>query len=168
MPQISSLAVGAYYNAIHGALAHYLASQAALTALSLLLSLIAFAVVITALFALSIFIFAWMERKVVARAQSRFGPTYVGKYGLLQNAADFLKLMSKENIIPAGADKPLFQTILPMLTALFILLLAFIPITSAFVGIDATLGMLAIFVALPSRPCCSSLPDGRAATNTRP
>jgi NADH-quinone oxidoreductase subunit H len=148
MPQISSLAVNSIYNA----LAPSAASQTSLATLSLLVSLIVFAIIITVLLALFGFIFAWMERKVVARSQSRHGPTYVGKYGMLQNAADFFKLISKENIIPDSADKPLFQAILPVLTALFIVMLAFIPMNGAFVGMDTTLGMLAIFVLLSFSP----------------
>ncbi len=51
------------------------------------------------------YMFGWMERKVVAKAQFRHGPTYVGKFGILQNMADILKLLSKENIIPDNADR---------------------------------------------------------------
>ena len=152
MPQISSPLVGAYYNAVYNALAPSIASQTTLVALSLLLSLIAFAIILAVTFTLFSFIFAWIERKVVARAQSRRGPTYVGKYGILQNVADFFKLMSKESIMPNGADKPLFKTVLPVLTALFIVVLAFIPMNGAFVGIDTTLGLLAIFVVLSFSP----------------
>jgi NADH-quinone oxidoreductase subunit H len=152
MPQISSPAVSAYYSAIYGALAPSVASQTTLTILSLLLSLIAFAVIMTMLFTIFSLMFAWAERKLVARAQSRRGPTYVGKYGLLQNLADLFKLMSKESITPASADKPLFKTVLPALMALSMAVLAFIPMNGAFVGMDTTLGMLAIFVMLSFSP----------------
>ena len=51
----------------------------------------------------------FVERKMLAKLQLRVGPFYCGKIeGLLQLAGDGLKLISKEIIIPAKADKPLF------------------------------------------------------------
>lgn len=50
----------------------------------------------------------YAERKLSAFIQDRLGPTEVGKYGLLQTVADILKLIQKEIIVPAAADKVLF------------------------------------------------------------
>lgn len=50
----------------------------------------------------------WGERKVAAHIQLRIGPNRVGPYGLLQSAADGIKLLFKENTAPAGRDKVLF------------------------------------------------------------
>ncbi len=52
----------------------------------------------------------WLERKVLARLQGRLGPTRTGPMGLLQPLADALKLVLKEDIIPAAAEKAVFWT----------------------------------------------------------
>ncbi len=152
MPQIGSPAVSAYYTSIYDALAPSVASKPALADMSLLLSLIAFAAIMTLLVFIFIFLFVWIERKAVARSQSRRGPTYVGKYGMMQNVADFFKLMSKEGIMPDNADKPIFKAALPLLAALLFVVLVLIPMNGAFIGVNTTFGMLAIFVLLSFLP----------------
>src|SRR5271155_1376349 len=57
----------------------------------------------------------YVDRKVWASIQLRRGPNVVGPFGLLQPFADGLKLMLKETIIPAGANRGLFL-MAPMLT----------------------------------------------------
>ena len=54
-------------------------------------------------------IFTWMERRVLGRFQSRVGPNRVGPFGILQAVADAVKLLFKEDIVPRGADRLLFN-----------------------------------------------------------
>jgi NADH-quinone oxidoreductase subunit H len=50
----------------------------------------------------------WLERKVVARIQSRWGPYLVGPHGLLQPVADALKIFFKEDIVPTEVDRVVY------------------------------------------------------------
>ena len=50
----------------------------------------------------------WYERKVLAAMQDRIGPNRTGPKGLLQPIADGIKLLGKEDLIPAHADKVVF------------------------------------------------------------
>ncbi|MDE1855658.1 MAG: NADH-quinone oxidoreductase subunit H [Candidatus Micrarchaeota archaeon] len=98
------------------------------------------------------YLFGWIERKLVAKIHLRHGPTRVGKYGLLQNAADFLKLFAKENIIPANANRLLFLGSLPIVAAIFALSAEVLPLTPSFYGVDLTLGLLIVFVLISFVP----------------
>lgn len=70
--------------------------------LSFLLLTVAKIVVILFILLTAVAYTVWFERKVVAHMQSRVGPTRVGPYGLLQPLADVIKLITKEDITPAG------------------------------------------------------------------
>jgi len=67
-------------------------------------------VLILNLVAISALVFIWLERKISGRIQDRLGPTRVGgKFGWLQTLADGLKLLTKEDLRPEGADGMLFR-----------------------------------------------------------
>jgi len=55
------------------------------------------------------FFYEWVDRKLLAKLQNRYGPLYTGPSGLLQPFADFIKLLSKEDITPKAADKFMFS-----------------------------------------------------------
>lgn len=68
-----------------------------------------------------------LERKLIGRIQNRYGPNRAGPFGLLQPAADAIKLLFKEDIIPAGVDRPVFL-LAPFVTLLpAILIFAVVP-----------------------------------------
>ena len=81
---------------------------------TLLLPLAKIAVLLNAVLVAVTFL-VLMERKVIAWAQSRLGPMRVGPYGILQAIADPIKLILKEDITPARADKYVF-TLAPILS----------------------------------------------------
>ncbi len=151
MIDIGSPAIGSYFSFVYAKLSAFL-SPPFLWPVAFLLSFLVFIIILSIMFSIFAYVFGWIERKLIARAQSRRGPTYVGPFGLLQNLADLVKLISKENILPDRADKPLYQMILPGIVALFVLVLAFLPFTNAFVGINTALGLLAVFVILSFSP----------------
>jgi NADH-quinone oxidoreductase subunit H len=86
----------------------------------------------------------WVERKIVARFQDRYGPNRLGPFGLIQPIADVIKLLIKEDITPNGADKVLYNIAPVIALATVILLWAVIPFAPTFVGSDLNVGVLYI------------------------
>src|SRR5919199_6156055 len=88
----------------------------------------------------------FIERKFLAKMQLRVGPLYAGKVeGILQLAADGLKLISKEIIIPSGADKPIFWAAPIAFVAAAAAVTALIPVAPGWVVADLDVGVIAIF-----------------------
>ncbi len=86
---------------------------------SSLLNITLLLVVFASLFAL----ISVLERKILGRIQNRYGPNRVGPYGLLQPAADGIKMLIKEDIVPFRADKVVhflapIATVVPAILAL--------------------------------------------------
>jgi len=86
--------------------------------------------------------FTWLERKILARMQNRFGPNRVGIYGLAQPLADGLKMLIKEDVVPRSAD-PLLHVLAPILVVIpAILLFAVMPFGRNMVAVDLHVGLL--------------------------
>lgn len=97
----------------------------------------------------TVIILIYIERKVAARVQDRIGPNRVGPYGLLQSVADAVKLLTKEDITPLGADKFIYNLAPIIAFASVVLIWAVIPFTPLHVGADLSIGIL-YFMAVAS------------------
>ncbi|MCC6147280.1 MAG: NADH-quinone oxidoreductase subunit H [Anaerolineaceae bacterium] len=84
----------------------------------------------------------WIERKVVARVQDRFGPNRVGPWGIFQSFADLIKIFTKELISPSGIDW-LPYNLAPVLAVASVLIVwAVLPFTATFYGANLNVGIL--------------------------
>jgi NADH-quinone oxidoreductase subunit H len=106
----------------------------------------------------------WAERKVIARIQDRVGPNRVGPWGIFQSVADVLKLLTKEDIIPARADRWVF-VLAPLVTLVpSLMIFAVLPFNW-----DATIARLDVGVlyvlALATFPTLGILMAGWASYN---
>src|ERR671930_199291 len=90
-----------------------------------------------------------LERKFAARMQSRIGPYRVGPHGLLQPIADALKLMMKEDIVPAAADRWVYNLAPIAFLVPCVLIFATIPFAPRLGLADLNIGVL-FFLAVSS------------------
>jgi NADH-quinone oxidoreductase subunit H len=114
-----------------------------LNANPLLLALIKILIVLAVLAGIVAYL-VYMERKVLAFMQARLGPMRVGPWGLLQPVADGLKLLLKEDIIPAGADEWVFLLSPAISVAAAFTVFAAIPFAGNFYVTDINVGLLFI------------------------
>lgn len=84
----------------------------------------------------------YVERKVVARFQDRLGPNVAGPYGILQPVADGIKLLTKEDTMPAGADRWVYNLAPLIIATCAMAPLVVIPFGPGAIGADLNIGVL--------------------------
>jgi NADH-quinone oxidoreductase subunit H len=100
----------------------------------------------------------FVERKFLAKMQLRVGPLYAGKVeGILQLAADGLKLIAKEIIIPSGADKIIFWSAPIAFVAAAAAVTALIPVAPGWVVANSNVGLIAVFAIIGFFPLIALL-----------
>ena len=106
----------------------------------------------------------WVERRLLALWQDRYGPNRVGPFGLLQVLADTIKLLAKEDWVPPFADKPVF-ILAPAIIMLTVLMsFAVLPIAPGIIISDLNIALL-FFLAMSSLGVYSIVLGGWASDN---
>lgn len=106
----------------------------------------------------------YVERRLLALFQDRYGPNRVGPLGLLQVVADVIKIFFKEDWVPPFADKPVFIIAPGILIATILLTFAVIPFTPEFMVLDSNIGLL-FFLGNSSLGVYSIVLGGWASNN---
>ncbi|OQC67473.1 MAG: NADH-quinone oxidoreductase subunit H [Verrucomicrobia bacterium ADurb.Bin006] len=108
---------------------------------SLAISAAAILGVFMTLFALTVLI----ERKGLGRIQNRYGPNRVGPWGLLQPIADLIKMLTKEDLVPSGADRVVHFVAPVVMVVPVLMAYAVIPIGRNMAAVDFNAGLLFFF-----------------------
>ena len=106
----------------------------------------------------------WVERRLLALWQDRYGPNRVGPFGLFQVLADTIKLLFKEDWIPPFADKAVFVLAPGILMITILLTFAIIPFAPGFYVLDSNIGIL-FFLGNSSLGVYSLILGGWASNN---
>jgi len=106
----------------------------------------------------------YLERRIIAKMQDRIGPNRVGPFGLLQPIADVLKLLSKEDLVPARADRPLFILSPILVVGASLMVWATIPWAPGLAPTDLDVGVLFI-IAMAGLPGIGIIMAGWASYN---
>jgi len=91
----------------------------------------------------------WLERRLLALWQYRYGPNRVGPFGLLQVAADMIKVLMKEDWLPPFADKAVFIIAPAVIVIVVVMSFAIIPWAPGIEVVDLNIGVL-FFLAMSS------------------
>jgi NADH-quinone oxidoreductase subunit H len=86
--------------------------------------------------------YTYMERKVLARIQDRIGPNRAGPLGVFQGLADAVKMLTKEDVTPANADRIVFNIAPGLAVIAAVLVFAVLPVAPGVIGADLQVGIL--------------------------
>ena len=106
----------------------------------------------------------WIERRLLALWQDRYGPNRVGPFGLLQVLADTIKLLAKEDWVPPFADKPVFIVAPAIIMITVLMSFAVLPIAPGIIISDLNIALL-FFLAMSSLGVYSIVLAGWASDN---
>jgi NADH-quinone oxidoreductase subunit H len=106
----------------------------------------------------------WVERRLLALWQDRYGPNRVGPFGLLQVLADTIKLIAKEDWVPPFADKPVFILAPAIIMITVLMSFAVLPIAPGIIISDLNIALL-FFLAMSSLGVYSIVLGGWASDN---
>src|SRR5512138_341653 len=106
----------------------------------------------------------WVERRLLALWQDRYGPNRVGPFGLMQVLADVIKIFFKEDWVPPFADKAVFILAPGILVTTILLTFAVIPFSDTFLVLDSNIGLL-FFLGNSSLGVYSLVLGGWASNN---
>lgn len=91
----------------------------------------------------------WVERRLLALWQDRYGPNRVGPFGILQVPADMVKVFAKEDWVPPFADRPVFLIAPALIVVTVLMSYAVIPFAPGIWVADLNIGLL-FFLAMSS------------------
>ena len=106
----------------------------------------------------------WLERRMLALWQDRYGPNRVGPFGLLQSLADMIKIFFKEDWIPPFADKTIFIIAPSIVVATVLMTFAIIPFAEEIYVVDLNVALL-FFLAMSSLGAYSLVLGGWSSNN---
>jgi NADH-quinone oxidoreductase subunit H len=106
----------------------------------------------------------WLERRLLALWQDRYGPNRVGPFGLLQVVADGIKIFMKEDWVPPFADKPVFILAPAIIVVTVLMSFAVLPVAPGILISDLNIGLLFV-LALSSLGVYSVVLAGWSSNN---
>jgi NADH-quinone oxidoreductase subunit H len=106
----------------------------------------------------------WVERRLLALWQDRYGPNRAGPFGVLQVVADAIKMFAKEDWIPPFADKPVYVIAPAIIIVTVLTSFAVIPFSPAIGVVDLNIGLL-FFLGMSSLGVYSVVLGGWSSNN---
>ena len=122
------------------------------------------AILVALIATLPVVLITWLERKVVARIQDRIGPNVAGPWGIIVALADAVKMFTKEDTTPEGADRIMFNAAPILMGTVAFMIFGVIPFAPGLVGVNLSVALLYV-LALGSISTIAVLMAGWASNN---